>query len=41
MIATKMGKVCRFNEEKVRQMGRNAAVLLELTLQMTKVEIMK
>jgi DNA gyrase subunit A len=25
MIATKLGKVCRFNEEKVRPMGRNAS----------------
>jgi DNA gyrase subunit A len=25
MLATKLGKVCRFNEEKVRPMGRNAS----------------
>ncbi len=32
MIATKMGKVCRFNEEKVRPMGRNASGVIGVDL---------
>lgn len=32
MIATKLGKVCRFNEEKVRPMGRNASGVIAIDL---------
>ncbi len=32
MIATKLGKVCRFNEEKVRPMGRNASGVIGIDL---------
>ncbi len=32
MIATKFGKVCRFNEEKVRPMGRNASGVIAVDL---------
>jgi DNA gyrase subunit A len=32
MIATKLGKVCRFNEEKVRPMGRNASGVIGVDL---------
>ncbi|MDP2388404.1 MAG: DNA gyrase subunit A [Bacteroidota bacterium] len=32
MIATKFGKVCRFNEEKVRPMGRNASGVIAIDL---------
>jgi DNA gyrase subunit A len=32
MIATKFGKVCRFNEEKVRPMGRNASGVIGIDL---------
>lgn len=32
MIATKMGKVCRFPEEKVRPMGRNASGVIGIDL---------
>lgn len=32
MIATLMGKVCRFNEEKVRPMGRNASGVIGVDL---------
>jgi DNA gyrase subunit A len=32
MLATKMGKVCRFNEEKVRPMGRNASGVTGINL---------
>ena len=32
MLATKLGKVCRFNEEKVRPMGRNASGVIGIDL---------
>jgi DNA gyrase subunit A len=32
MLATKMGKVCRFNESKVRPMGRNASGVIGIDL---------
>jgi len=32
MLATKLGKVCRFNEEKVRPMGRNASGVTGINL---------
>ena len=32
MIATKLGKVCRFNEAKVRPMGRNASGVIGIDL---------
>jgi len=32
MIATKFGKVCRFNEQKVRPMGRNASGVIAVDL---------
>jgi DNA gyrase subunit A len=32
MLASKMGKVCRFNEEKVRPMGRNASGVIGIDL---------
>jgi DNA gyrase subunit A len=32
MIATKIGKVCRFPEEKVRPMGRNASGVIGIDL---------
>jgi DNA gyrase subunit A len=32
MVATKLGKVCRFNEEKVRPMGRNASGVIGIDL---------
>jgi DNA gyrase subunit A len=32
MLATKRGKVCRFNEEKVRPMGRNASGVIGIDL---------
>ncbi len=32
MLATKMGKVCRFNEAKVRPMGRNASGVIGIDL---------
>lgn len=33
MIASKFGKVCRFNEEKVRAMGRNASGVIGIDLE--------
>ncbi len=33
MIASKFGKVCRFNEEKVRPMGRNASGVIGIDLE--------
>lgn len=32
MLATRLGKVCRFNEEKVRPMGRNASGVIGIDL---------
>jgi DNA gyrase subunit A len=32
MLATKLGKVCRFNESKVRPMGRNASGVIGIDL---------
>jgi DNA gyrase subunit A len=32
MLATKLGKVCRFNEDKVRPMGRNASGVIGIDL---------
>ncbi|GAB4204831.1 MAG: DNA gyrase subunit A [Bacteroidia bacterium] len=33
MIASKFGKICRFNEEKVRPMGRNATGVIGINLE--------
>src|SRR5690606_31216700 len=32
MLATRLGKVCRFNESKVRPMGRNASGVIGIDL---------
>jgi len=41
MIATKLGKVCRFNEAKVRPMGRNASGVKGIDLNDEEGGIMK